>query len=257
MFPSATDPKPVMVAVHGILTGQTSPSWPDHFDAWMFQRDPEVKVLKKEYSAGPFPRWNCWVKNPRLAESLANEVELLLRERAARHTRGFRHILPPTWFLAHSNGALIALLAAKRLIARGCWVGGLILTGAACSGDVVKSGVASMFATGRLGVAIAYCSTEDRVLPGERGVRGRLWALLAWPYGSLGRTGWMRQGKAYQPSLTEDHILPVFTRWFRGGHGAYFAPNQREKTFEMVAGEVGREVEKKAEGRREGIRKKT
>ena len=66
----------IIAAIHGVLTGQTDPSWPDKFDAWMLNRDPEVKVLKKEYRAGPFPRWNCWVKDPLLARSLANELEL-------------------------------------------------------------------------------------------------------------------------------------------------------------------------------------
>src|SRR5258707_15344176 len=68
----------ILVAIHGILTSQTEPSWPDKLDAWMYRRDPTVKVLKKEYRAGPFPRWNCWIKNPLLARSLANELELFL-----------------------------------------------------------------------------------------------------------------------------------------------------------------------------------
>jgi hypothetical protein len=75
----------IIAAIHGILTNQTDPSWPDKFDAWMAQRDPEVKVLKKEYAAGPFPRWNCWVKDPRLARSLANEIELFLRPEDRGH----------------------------------------------------------------------------------------------------------------------------------------------------------------------------
>src|SRR2546426_12153372 len=69
----------LVAAIHGILTNQTDPSWPDKLDAWMFDRDPEVKVLKKEYRAGPFPRWNCQVKDPLLAHSLANELELFLQ----------------------------------------------------------------------------------------------------------------------------------------------------------------------------------
>ena len=73
--------KAIVAAIHGILTSQTDPSWPDRFDAWMLERDPEVKVLKKEYRAGPFPWWNCWVKDPLLARGLANEVELFLEDR--------------------------------------------------------------------------------------------------------------------------------------------------------------------------------
>src|SRR6266566_1406378 len=61
----------LIAAIHGIMTSQTDASWPDKFDAWMFERDPDVKVLKKEYRAGPFPRWNCWVTDPLLARTVA------------------------------------------------------------------------------------------------------------------------------------------------------------------------------------------
>src|SRR2546427_5225070 len=109
--------KAIVAAIHGILTNQTDPSWPDQFDAWMFERDPEVKVLKKEYRAGPFPRWNCWVKDPLLARSLANELELFLQNSV---TPSLHHsALPSAWLVAHSNGAVIALLTAKILIERG------------------------------------------------------------------------------------------------------------------------------------------
>ncbi len=72
---------------------------------------------------------------------------------------------PSLWFVAHSNGAVIALLAAKRLIARGYRIGGLILTGAACEADVEKNGVLEWWRNGVLGAAIAYSSQDDQVLP--------------------------------------------------------------------------------------------
>src|SRR5437870_10060448 len=28
----------IIATLHGIMTGQTNPSWPDQFDAWMFER---------------------------------------------------------------------------------------------------------------------------------------------------------------------------------------------------------------------------
>src|SRR2546427_11065293 len=118
--------KTIVTAIHGILTSQTDPSWPDRFDAWMLKRDPEVKVLKKEYRAGPFPWWNCWVKDPLLARGLANELELFLGEgrwEKEDSEHGFNDS-PPIWLVAHSNGAVIALLASKRLIERGHRIGG-------------------------------------------------------------------------------------------------------------------------------------
>src|SRR2546421_1769461 len=116
----------LLTAIQGILTGQTDPSWPDKLDAWMCHRDSEVKVLKKEYRAGPFPRWNCWVKDPLLARSLANELELFLQNSAIPSLH--QSALPSAWLVAHSNGAVIALLTAKRLIERGFKINGLILT---------------------------------------------------------------------------------------------------------------------------------
>src|SRR5436309_8737151 len=138
----------IVAALHGIMTGQTDPSWPDKFDAWMFKRDPGVKVLKKEYRAGPFPRWNCWVKDPLLARSLANEIELFqrgqrpeVRDQMPDFGALTSSTLPPIWLVAHSNGAVIALLASKRLIERGYRIGGLILIGAACEADIQTNGI--------------------------------------------------------------------------------------------------------------------
>src|SRR5882672_12359256 len=132
--------KTLLVALHGIMTNQTDTSWPDKLDAWMFDRDPKVKVLKKEYRAGPFPHWNCWIKDPRLARSLAAEIELFLASSSySSHSSYPSHL--PVWFVAHSNGAVIALLTAKILIQRGYKIAGLILTGGACEADLTKNGV--------------------------------------------------------------------------------------------------------------------
>src|SRR5437867_9374489 len=114
----------LLVAIHGIMTSQTDASWPDKLDAWMFGHAPEIKVIKKEYRAGPFPRWNCYVKDPALARSLANELELFLSPPVApKSDEGgsspvTRHPSPSLWFVAHSNGAVIALLTAKILAQR-------------------------------------------------------------------------------------------------------------------------------------------
>src|SRR5882762_6073557 len=134
--------KTLLVAIHGIMTNQTTASWPDKLDAWMFDQDPAIKVIKKEYRAGPFPRWNCRVKDPYLARSLANELELFL-EPSRFNASTFQpfNVCPSLWFVAHSNGAVIALLTAKLLAQRGLKIDGLILTGAACEADIAKNGV--------------------------------------------------------------------------------------------------------------------
>src|SRR5205807_10483264 len=68
----------IIAAIHGIMTRQTDPNWPDKLSAWMYERDREVHVTTRHYWAGPLPRWNCWVKDPHLARGLANELELFL-----------------------------------------------------------------------------------------------------------------------------------------------------------------------------------
>ena len=253
----------IVVAIHGILTGQTRPSWPDKLDAWLFRRDPQIKLLKKEYAAGPFPRMNCWLKNPRLARAVAEEVMLLtatqLEQASPPGPISPGQPFPPIWLIAHSNGAHIALLIIKLLIARGCWIGGIIFTGAACEADIERNDVLSWLLANQLGVAIAYCSAEDQVLPwwnalpsngADAGgpqnfavqLRRRAWSLLAWPYGSLGRTGWLFRGAPVEPT----HAIPelagfrsrLVTRWQAGGHSTWFTPENIERTFERFHSDV-------------------
>jgi len=233
----------LLTALHGILTGQTDPSWPDRLDAWMFERDANVKVLKKEYRAGPFPRWNCWVKDRLLARSLANEIELFFTESARD---GFQS--PCIWLVAHSNGAVIALLTAGILIERGHRIAGLILTGGACEADIDRNGVLEWQCRGMLGAAIAYCSKDDKLLntdsTGKQGsdsllarILRRLWGKAIWPYGCLGRSGWLFKGRPLASSfedLSKSGSQRLLTRWFSGGHSTYFKPQNVTVTFEQI-----------------------
>jgi pimeloyl-ACP methyl ester carboxylesterase len=164
----------------------------------------------------------------------------------SRETESEPEADPAIWFVAHSNGAVIALRAAQRLIERGCPVSGLILTGAACEADVLKNRILEWVSLRRLGVAIAYASEDDRVLSGDpahdpgpaRGVisrvRARLWGRLIRPYGCLGRTGWLCGGRPLDGAFGS----AIFTRWFPGGHSAYFAPERIHETFERIYGEI-------------------
>ncbi len=147
----------LLIAIHGILTGQTDASWPSKLAAWVAQWAPQVKVLTEEYWAGPFPRWNCLVKDPLVARRLTARVEEILSSAESGGS-------PPIWLVAHSNGAVIALLVCKRLISRGHQVGGVILTGAACQAELRRNGVMEWWSGGVLGRAdcvlrIPYCVT--------------------------------------------------------------------------------------------------
>jgi predicted alpha/beta hydrolase family esterase len=215
----------IIAAIHGIMTRQTDASWPDHFDAWMARRDAGVRVVKKEYAAGPFPRLNWW-KNRKLARGLVVELETLAGGEEAE-----------IWMVAHSNGCVIALMAARMLIADGFHVSGLILTGAACESDVRRTGILDWILAGDLGKAVAYCSRQDWVVDhGRHGggnvlhrVKDWAWGVLSWPYGDLGRRGWTVDGKGYFPKSSK-----VYSRWYDGGHSVYWAAGKRNCTFEQV-----------------------
>jgi len=219
--------------------------------------------LKKEYAAGPFPQFNCWLKNPRLARAVANEVLLLIAAQLEQSSPPCPispgQTFPPIWLIAHSNGAHIALLISKLLIARGCWIGGIILTGAACEADVERNNVLPWLLADQLDVAIAYCSAEDQVLPwgnplarncagsqGSKNLAARLWhqawPVLAWPYGSLGRTGWLFRGEPVEPAQSNAELGNVrsrlITRWQTGGHSTWFTPENIERTFEQFYAEL-------------------
>ncbi len=243
----------LVVAIHGILTNQTTASWPDKLDAWMADHAPEIHVLKKEYRAGPFPKWNCWIKDPALAKSLANEIELFFSPEPSE--------APQVFFVAHSNGAVIALLVAKILIQRGHKISGLILTGAACEADIEKNNILTWLTSPQsadsgyppstinyplvpaLGTAIAYSSPDDEVLPGQPATNliRRVYTILARPYGSLGRTGWLLNGTpldAHTPNAPQFPCGRVFTRFYQGGHSTYFTPENIENTFEQILSDI-------------------
>jgi pimeloyl-ACP methyl ester carboxylesterase len=246
----------IIAAIHGILTRQTDPSWPDKLESWLATAQPEALVIKKKYSAGPFPRWNCWVKNPALARSLAAEVAALV-ESCTDECK----LKPDIWFVAHSNGACIALLAARELIELGYCIAGLILTGAACEADLSRNGVLEWLQSGRLGCAIAYSSADDEIVAGDERaatqwiwkLRDAVWGWLIWPYGSLGRTGWLYKGWPVNAIAVDANGIVreatdgpeggvALTRWFPGGHSAYFRPERIEQTFETISKDLQRMV---------------
>jgi len=253
----------LIAAIHGILTSQTQASWPDKFDAWMFQRDPQVKVLKKEYRAGPFPHWNCFIKDPLLARGLVKEIRLFLQPPRSETSAPGGSVGPSIWLVAHSNGAIIALHTAKTLTEGNCKVAGLILLGAACEADIARNGILEWHCRGMLGAAIAYSSADDRVLNGfshtelqQKGsfagfvssVRAGLRGKALWPYGFLGRTGWLLDGRAVG-SAPEISSARLFTRWFADGHCAYFEPQRIKRTFEQIYQDIRGEKERlKAKG---------
>jgi pimeloyl-ACP methyl ester carboxylesterase len=182
-----------------------------------------VKVLKREYWAWPVPAINVWVRNRILARALAREIYAFAIEGAG-----------PISIVAHSNGADIALRAAHRLSALGVRLKALVLLGAACEADIVRSGVFALVSGDGLDRAIAYSSEDDLALR----------SALIWPFGRLGFTGWRLRGCSFQDAR-------IFTRWYPGfGHGEYFSAGEREKTFDRIWRDCGLPYDVPAGGER-------
>lgn len=207
----------LVVAVHGILTGQVDVSWVDQLEAFL-----SCKTLKKEYVAGPFPLWNVLVKNRLLARALANEVLLHADRGVSRYPRRIS-------FVAHSNGCDIVLRCIKRLAERGVATHGMILMGSVTEPDIDRSGVAELLKAGWLQRAIAYSSAGDRVLKLKS----------KWPYKNLGRTGWMANqltlGSQEEAMLSLQFNAELRTRRFDWGHSGYFTAGNRDGVFAQIA----------------------
>lgn len=221
----------LIIAVHGILTRQTVADWPDHFDAWCERKGVPARVLKKEYLAGPFPLWNVLFRNRLLAKGLAAEIELFWQNFELRNSKFEIH------FVSHSNGTDIALKTIKLLARRGIATKTFIAVGSVLKSDTRKSGIAELLHEGDLGRAVAYSSDVDRAIGVGRFTLG---------YGDLGRRGFHVGGQklteflSAQSAKSADILPPVYTRWFNTfGHGEYFWPEHRERTFQLFVQDCG------------------
>jgi predicted alpha/beta hydrolase family esterase len=206
--------RPIVFAIHGILTGQTSASWPDRFDAWCENVGVNAKVLKREYRAWPLPIFNVVLKNRWLARACLAELNTMAPSERPIH------------FVAHSNGTDIALKCVKRLAKRRIRTETLIVVGSVLQPDVFRNGVFDLVESRMLGSAVAYSSRND----GAIGAASHLpWCA----YKDLGIKGWRGGGMVYQSSR-------IYTRRFdQFGHGCYFANGNREKTFELFCSDMG------------------
>lgn len=222
-----------VVAIHGILTGLTSPSWATDFAPWAESRHPLVRAQAHRYAAGPFPLWNHAWTNPRQAKAAA----MRLRE-AMRHDPPLRTRIH---LVAHSNGAKIAVSVAKLLAREGVRTETLVLVGAALHSDVRRNGLEKLVESGEVGRCVAFCSREDLVVAPLQRVPGF--------YGSLGARGWERAGEPFGAILrgtetmapAESEAEAAFvTRWFEGaGHGGYWEGALRGEVFGCVLADMG------------------
>lgn len=194
--------------IHGI--DSTNSGWVEQFKSFVSQQWPEAVVIEPDYWVGPFPIINNWICDPYVSKALAKTIQSQCGTL-------------PVFFVAHSNGAVIALRTAQLLIAAGKSVGGSVMMAGAIDPDVVQTGLLSNVNAKQLGFAAAYCSKEDDVLtlPG--------W--LMWPYGNMGAVGWQVKGQPYSGH-------GFLTRWFEGGHSGYFESSQIQSTFTQILQDI-------------------
>lgn len=231
----------LIVAIHGILTGRADATWPERFERWAAARLDRTAVLTDQYDAGPFPVWNCFIRNPRASRALGKVVENWIDSAPEDNQRVRVHIV------AHSNGCDIARRLAIRLTSRGYDVESLLLFSAAIPNTVEKMGLwpalKSEPETGRLGRLVIYSGDSDRVLaPSPDWSRPWTVALACarWPYGNAGRVGISdadRKISGMGSTVAGDGIRAV-NRVFRGWeHGDFFPPQypgRVESVFQMI-----------------------
>lgn len=225
--------KVLIVAIHGILTGRSSPTWPERLEIWAAERFVHASVLTDHYTAGPFPLWNCFVQNPRAAASIAQVVEEWLE--ASEH-----HV--DVHFVAHSNGCDIVRRAAIELMDRGHQVQSILMVSGPVSDSVAGMGLASYLDEGVLDRLVVYAADKDAVLaprPSWRKPWTFLSAMARWPYGNAGKVGltdgdvWVQNAG---PVIAAD--VNSATRFFPGwGHGDFFPgsnPGRSAGTFDLI-----------------------
>lgn len=199
--------KRIIVAIHGILTGETSSAWQQRFKHFVIDRCPDIVVENREYWAGPFRFYNLFFLNHLCA---ARVVDMLVPYIEDDHEVSF---------VTHSNGADIALKAIRQLAALGHRTRAVVFIAGAIQADVQRNGIADLIESGKLGRAVAYCSRADAVLR-ER---------FIWPYGHLGYQGFRHSPDCCPAEFDSGQII---TRWFTGyGHGTYFTTTHEIEIF--------------------------
>tara|TARA_R110000796_G_C14571530_1_gene435812 strand:- start:45243 stop:45974 length:732 start_codon:yes stop_codon:yes gene_type:complete len=214
--------KHIVLAQHGILTGRDTVTWPERFEAHAAWSNAGIHVVTDQYSSGPFPRFNTFIKNRRLARAQAAILEHWV------HSGPHRSKLS---LVGHSNGCDIIRHTARILAKRGIEIENLILISAPI--NPALSGLRELVCHGAIKRIACWCSPNDTVLAEP----GKFWArFIRWPYGNLGRAG-ATNARAIL-SGDKPHQAPIYNRWFTGGHSDFFNPRLSTETFDTIITEI-------------------
>jgi pimeloyl-ACP methyl ester carboxylesterase len=227
----------LIVAVHGILTGRGDPTWPERLERWAASHWPGVAVLTDQYDSGPFPVWNCFLRNPRAAKALSRVVENWVDQGESDGQKVRVHLV------AHSNGCDIVRRLAIRLMSRGYRVESVLLFSGAVQNSAAKMGLSPFLSVGRLGRLVVYSADGDRVLaPSPDWSRPWTVALSCarWPYGNAGRVGISDANLVLDGmggSIPDGAPISVNRRFPGWEHGDFFPalfPGRMNAVFAMI-----------------------
>lgn len=221
----ATTPLPLIVAqAHGILTGKSSPSWPEFGTSFFAARHPQVQTVNTEYYELPLPRLAA-VRNPKRSRNLVRRMLT-----AAQYGIELRDDPAELAFVSHSNGAVLAMQACRALIAQGVAVKALVMIAPAVRTKDATREVCEWMSKGMLGIAMLVRPMRDVLI----GSIGRNWRtkLVAWPWGSLGADGW--DTSEFQVSESQVPSCPATIDIPDMGHTDVVAPENRRWLYETI-----------------------
>lgn len=201
---------------HGILTGQSSATWPTFGTGYLGELHPEVRTVNSTYYALPLPRVEA-LRNRRRSEKLACDIYDAWCE--------LENFADPEWsvpisLVSHSNGGVLALQVARLLIGWGIPVRSLILIAPALRTGPASCEIADWIERGMLESAVLVRPTRD-ILIGGIGASWRT-KLFSWPWGSLGADDWDRDEQHRVHGMTtldlpdmghSDPVSPPVRQW--------------------------------------------
>lgn len=215
----------ILLALHGILTGRSDVTWPERLQAFAFKRDRDMVVLTDQYDAGPFPRLNWFVGNPRMARAMALRISTWLED--SNHEA--------VALVGHSNGCDIVRRVAIELAEKGVVVQCLIMVAPPIAPSLKANGLKSCIDAGKIRRVVCYYTPRDTVLAPARTLNPLTWlgGFLRWPYGNMGRVG-----IPDVPTVEADALAPnaaVFNRVFPTyWHTTYFNRATSPATFNLI-----------------------
>lgn len=159
---------------------------------WLMDRHAEVETIRSEYFALPLPRIEAFRNRGRtraLVEEFVKAIESLRRfQNSPLCADSCKSETMAVSIVSHSNGGVLALQVARKLIAMGVPIRAMVLIAPALRTGPATREIAGWLESGMLDYALLVRPTRD-LLISSIGANWRT-RLFSWPWGSLGHDGW-------------------------------------------------------------------